>query len=369
MIFGGGLQPGFEPAAVLVTGGAGFIGSNLVRWLLAHPAGLRVVVLDRLTYAGNVANLHPAARESGPGGDGRFFFVHGDICDVELVKDLLSGDGLEPITGRRLPLVNAILHLAAESHVDRSILGPHEFVRTNIQGTLAVLEATRSELGIRPREFRFLNVSTDEVYGSLEPEAPAFRECNPLLPNSPYSASKAGADCLVRAYHETFGLPCLTSRCSNNYGPYQYPEKLIPLMVTRALADQPLPVYGDGLNVRDWLHVTDHCTALWAVLTRGAVGRTYNIGGNCERRNIDIVRAILAALDKPEALIQYVRDRPGHDRRYAMDASLIERDLGWRPQESFDHALRETIDWYVANRGWWDLILREEHMRLQDPYA
>jgi len=358
----------FAPRSVVVTGGAGFIGSNLVRWLLEQEPALEVIVLDSLTYAGNLASLRSSARAHGPDGDGRFYFVHGDICDGAITAGLLAGGMAEPGTGRRLPTPDAILHLAAESHVDRSIIGPAAFVTTNVQGTLSLLESVRHELARAPRGFRVVNVSTDEVYGSLGPTDAAFTERHPLQPNSPYSASKAGADCLVRAYHETFGLPCITTRCSNNYGPYQYPEKLIPLMITRALGDQPLPVYGDGLNVRDWLHVRDHCAALWTVMTLGKPGDVFNIGGDCERRNVDIVKAILAALGKPESLIQFVRDRPGHDRRYAMDAGTLEQQLGWQPVERFEPALQATIEWYLSNRTWWESILREEHREWQDPY-
>jgi len=363
------LKPAFEPTAVMITGGAGFIGANLVSWVLSRRADVHVIVLDNLSYAGNVANLRGPARLHGPTGDRRFFFVEGDICHGKLVSDLLAGTATEPLTGRQMPRPDAAMHLAAESHVDRSILGPAAFVRSNVQGTQSILEAVRQELARAPREFRFLKVSTDEVYGSLGPADPPFTEAHPLLPNSPYSASKAGADCLVRAYHETFDQPCITTRCSNNYGPMQYPEKLIPLMITRALADLPLPVYGDGLNVRDWLHVDDHCSALWAALTLGASGEVFNIGGNCEQRNIDIVRRILAVLGKPESLIQYVRDRPGHDRRYAMDASLISSRLGWRPREQFDEALERTIDWYLTNESWCRAVQRGEHLAAKNPYV
>jgi dTDP-glucose 4,6-dehydratase len=356
-------------ATVLLTGGAGFIGANLVRWLLENEPRLSVIVLDALTYAGNVASLAAVARRHGPAGDGRFHFVHGDIGDPALLERLVAGGAAEPSTGRRLPQPDTLLHLAAESHVDRSILGPAAFVATNVQGTLALLEATRRELTREPRAFRFVNVSTDEVYGSLGADDPAFTEQHPLQPNSPYSASKAGADCLVRAYTETFSLPCVTTRCSNNYGPLQFPEKLIPLMITRALADQPLPVYGDGGNVRDWLHVDDHCAAIWAVATRGRTGAVYNVGGNAERRNLDVVRTILATLGKPDSLIRFVPDRLGHDRRYAMDSRLLARELDWQPSVDFEAGLRRTVDWYVGHRDWWEPILGEEHRRWKDPYA
>ena len=354
---------------VLLTGGAGFIGANLVCWLLDNEPDLSVIVLDALTYAGNVASLTDVARRHGPAGDNRFYFAHGDIVDSAMLDLVISGRGVEPSTGRPLPKPDTLLHLAAESHVDRSILGPAAFVATNVQGTLALLEATRKELAREPRSFRFLNVSTDEVYGSLAAYDPAFTEKHPLQPNSPYSASKAGADCLVRAYAETFSLPCVITRCSNNYGPLQFPEKLIPLMITRALADQPLPVYGDGGNVRDWLHVDDHCSAIWAVATQGRIGAVYNVGGDAERRNIDVVRTILAALGKPDGLIRYVPDRLGHDRRYAMDSRMLRSELGWRPSYAFESGLQQTIAWYVRRRDWWEPILRDQHRGRTDPYA
>ena len=352
----------FQPRTALITGGAGFIGSNLVRWLLSHEPSLRVINLDALTYAGNLESLADVDERHGAGGDGRYSFVRGDIRDVALVSALLAGTHREVGSAHALPAPDAILHLAAESHVDRSIMGPAAFVNTNVQGTLTLLECTRGELQERPRPFRFVNVSTDEVYGSLGPDDHAFTEDNPLVPNSPYSASKAGADCLVRAYVETFGLPCLTTRCSNNYGPFQFPEKLIPLMITRALEDQPLPVYGDGLNVRDWLHVTDHASAIWAVCRRGTVARhVYNIGGRAEMKNIDVVRRLLRELGKPETLITYVNDRLGHDRRYAMDNTRIATELGWEPRYTFDSGIRETVRWYVENQLWWKRVKSEAY--------
>ncbi len=330
---------------VLVTGGAGFIGSNFVlQWL----AGQRtpVTVLDKLTYAGNLENLASVQQDS------RYRFVCGDIVDGALVRRLLE----EQRPG-------AIVNFAAESHVDRSIHGPAEFIRTNIEGTFQLLEAIRAywlELPAEQRrEFRFLHVSTDEVYGSLTPTAPAFIEETPYAPNSPYSASKAASDHLVRAYHHTYGLPVLTTNCSNNYGPRQFPEKLIPLVVQNALKGLPLPVYGDGQNVRDWLYVEDHCEGIRAVLDRGVPGQTYNIGGRQELSNLEVVRQICATLDdlkpagKPYAsLIAYVKDRPGHDRRYAMDITKIERELGWQPRETFAGGLRKTIQWYLDNPEW-----------------
>ncbi|MBL8340581.1 MAG: dTDP-glucose 4,6-dehydratase [Rubrivivax sp.] len=335
---------------LLVTGGAGFIGSNFVLDWFAQPgdAGAeRIVNLDALTYAGNLRNLAALA------GDARHVFVRGDIRDRALVDRLLA---------EHRP--RAIVHFAAESHVDRSILGPAAFVQTNVEGTFTLLEAARvhlQSLALAERgAFRFLHVSTDEVYGSLAPGAPAFTEAHPFEPNSPYSASKAASDHLVRAWFHTYGLPVLTSNCSNNYGPYQFPEKLIPLMIVNALAGKPLPVYGDGLQVRDWLYVGDHCTALRAVLARGRPGETYNIGGWNEQPNIEIVRTLCALLDelRPGAagscvrLITHVKDRPGHDRRYAVDARKIERELGWRPAETFTTGIRKTVRWYLDHAAW-----------------
>jgi len=345
---------------VLITGGAGFIGSNLVRWILERHRDVVVINLDLLTYAGNLESLADVSSRFGAEGEDRYFFVQGDIRDQKLVRAILAGQART--SGRAIPSPNTILHLAAESHVDRSILGPTDFVSTNVQGTHTLLQCTRAELEQRPRDFRFVNVSTDEVYGSLAPDAPPFTEDYPLLPNSPYSASKAGADCLVRAYVETFGLPCLTTRCSNNYGPYQFPEKLIPLMLTRALDDQPLPVYGDGRNVRDWLYVTDHAAALWEVCTRGDVkDGVYNIGGEAEMQNIDLVRLLLRMIGKPDSLITFVNDRPGHDRRYAMDIGRISTRLGWRPAVTFAEGLRRTVEWYLANEQWWRRVQSEAY--------
>lgn len=341
----------FTPSVVLVTGGAGFIGSNFVRWLLARDPRIVVVNLDLLTYAGNLESLAGVVAAHGPNGDGRHEFVHGDIRDGGRVASILSGRG-----------VDAVVHLAAESHVDRSIIGPAQFVSTNVVGTQVLLDAVRVELDRSPRPFRFLQVSTDEVYGSLDSGAAPFTEQSPLAPNSPYAASKAGADCLVRAYKETFGVPALIARCSNNYGPHQFPEKLIPLMVTRALASESLPVYGDGLNVRDWLHVDDHASALWAILTQGDIADgVYNIGGDSERANLDVVRAILAQLGAPESLIQFVGDRKGHDRRYAMDHSLLTRRTGWTPARTFDAGLLDTVLWYRDNERWWTRVRNEAY--------
>jgi dTDP-glucose 4,6-dehydratase len=352
----------FQPHCVLVTGGAGFIGSNLVRWILERHSDITVVNLDALTYAGNLESLSDVSERFGPGGEGRYFFIHGDIRDEKLVSSVLAGRARPPGASGPVPPTDAVLHLAAESHVDRSILGPADFVSTNVQGTHTLLQCTRAELAVRRREFRFVNVSTDEVYGSLTPNAAAFTETHPLLPNSPYSASKAGADCLVRAYGETFQLPCLTTRCSNNYGPYQFPEKLIPHMITRALCDQPLPLYGDGRHVRDWLYVTDHAAAIWEVCTRGQLQEgVYNIGGAAEMPNLELVRLLLRLLGKSESLITFVKDRPGHDRRYAMDISRISSSLGWSPEVTLREGLRRTVEWYMANEPWWRRVQTEAY--------
>ena len=336
---------------ILVTGGAGFIGSNFVlTWMKANRGS--IVNLDLLTYAGNSANL--AALNA----NARYTFVRGDICDAELVGSLL-----------RTHRPRAIVHFAAESHVDRSIASPEAFIRTNVHGTFVLLEQARAYwAALRPAEkeaFRFLHVSTDEVYGTLAPNDPAFSETTPYAPNSPYAASKAGSDHLARAYFHTFHMPVLTTNCSNNYGPFQFPEKLIPLMILNALEGKPLPVYGDGKNVRDWLFVEDHCAAIRAVLERGRPGETYNIGGNSERANIDVVRTICDLVDemRPQSgvaprteLIKYVEDRPGHDRRYAIDATKITRELGWTPAEQFEGGLRKTVQWYLESTAWIDSV-------------
>jgi dTDP-glucose 4,6-dehydratase len=352
---------------ILVTGAAGFIGSNFVlEWLRA--TGEPVVSLDALTYAGNLENL--ASLE----GDARHHFVRGDITDRALVDSLLA-------THRP----RAIVHFAAESHVDRSIHGPEAFLRTNIHGAFVLLEAARHFwAGLRTDSpeahaaFRFLHVSTDEVYGSLGADDPAFTETHPYQPNSPYSASKAASDHLVRAWHHTYGLPVLTTNCSNNYGPFQFPEKLIPLVITRALRGEPLPVYGDGTNVRDWLYVTDHCEAIRMVLERGRLGETYNIGGWNEKSNIEIVRTVCALLDElqpdpvgpRERLITFVTDRPGHDRRYAIDARKIADEIGWRPAETFETGIRRTVRWYLDHAGWVEGVLSGRYQDwVQSNYA
>lgn len=332
---------------ILVTGGAGFIGANFVhQWLEAESVPL--INLDKLTYAGNLASLR--AVESDP----KYAFLHADIADSGVVSRLLA---------ERKPV--AIVNFAAESHVDRSIHGPEDFIQTNVLGTFRLLEAVRAYWSVLPAadrdSFRFLHVSTDEVYGSLKAKDDAFHEKTAYAPNSPYSASKAASDHLVRAYHHTYGLPTLTTNCSNNYGPYQFPEKLIPLVILNALSGKPLPVYGDGMNIRDWLYVGDHCSAIRAVLSNGRLGETYNVGGNSEKTNIDVVRTICRILDelKPEpkgrhyeSLITFVKDRPGHDLRYAIDASKIDGELGWKPAETFASGLRKTVLWYLQNPQW-----------------
>ena len=332
---------------ILVTGGAGFIGSNFVlEWL--SEADRAVVNLDKLTYAGNIQNLESVAD------DPRHVFVHGDIGDGELMSALLR---------RHQP--EAIVHFAAESHVDRSIVGPEDFVATNVMGTFRLLEAARgywsSLAGSERERFRFLHVSTDEVYGSLGPQDPPFTESTPYAPNSPYAASKAASDHLARAYYHTYGLPVLTTNCSNNYGPYQFPEKLIPLMCLNALEGKPLPVYGDGDNVRDWLYVGDHCEAIRTVLAHGRPGETYNIGGESEKTNLEVIRTLCGIIDelrpradstKRASLVTFVKDRPGHDRRYAIDATKIGKELGWRPRMSFEEGLRRTVAWYLDHGPW-----------------
>jgi len=331
---------------ILVTGGAGFIGSNFILQRM-QESSLSIINLDKLTYAGNLRNLESIAR------DGRYTFVQGDIADRKLVSQLLA---------EQRPA--AVVHFAAESHVDRSIRGPEDFIRANVNGTFALLEEARAYWGGLSAEhrgrFRFLHVSTDEVFGSLGTSDPAFSETTPYAPNSPYAASKAASDHLVRAYHHTYGLPTLTTNCSNNYGRFQFPEKLIPLMILNARDGKPLPVYGDGRNVRDWLYVDDHCEAIATVLRKGKPGDTYNIGGWNEKPNIEIVETICDLVDEMvprqgpsrRELITYVKDRPGHDRRYAMDASKIERELGWRPKETLESGLHKTVRWYLENTDW-----------------
>lgn len=329
---------------ILITGGAGFIGSNFIHYLLKHKKGVEYVVnLDVLTYAGNLENLADVDLDS------CYYFVKGNICDKELVEKLFCEYDFD-----------TVVHFAAESHVDRSIVEPEIFLTTNVVGTQTLLDAAKRHWKVDPedkysREFRpgvrYLQVSTDEVYGALGKKG-MFRETTPLSPNSPYSASKASADLLVRAYHQTYGMPVNITRCSNNYGPYQFPEKLIPLMIHNAQTDKPLPVYGDGMQIRDWLHVADHCAAIYTVLTKGKTGEIYNIGGNNEKTNLEIVRLILQELNKPESLITYVKDRPGHDRRYAIDNTKITTELGWAPVYTFEQGIHETIQWYLNHPDW-----------------
>lgn len=324
---------------LLLTGGCGFIGANLVRYLRQHHPADRVIVLDALTYAGNLHNLDDLQ------GDAGVKFVHGNILDGELVARILRDEKID-----------AVAHLAAESHVDRSILGPMAFIETNVVGTATLLEAARAAAVTR-----FLHVSTDEVYGSLLPTEPPFTEETPLAPRSPYAASKAASDHLVLSYVHTYGFPAVVTRCSNNYGPFQFPEKLIPLMILKAMAGEPLPVYGDGQQVRDWIHVWDHCAGLAAVLHKGRVGEVYNLGGRSERPNLDIVHAILRLLGKPADLIRHVTDRPGHDRRYAIECRKAEAELGWTPRHNLEDGLRDTVAWYKQNRSWWQRIQTGEY--------
>jgi dTDP-glucose 4,6-dehydratase len=338
---------------VLVTGGCGFIGANFIRHLLAAPdfSG-RVINVDRLTYAGNPENLADIQAEAG----GRYRFFRGDICDAESMAAMFEQFAID-----------AVCHFAAESHVDRSILGPEDFIRTNILGTFRLLEVCRR---FSDQIELFHHVSTDEVYGSLEKEAPAFSETTAYDPSSPYSASKAGSDHLVRAYHRTYGVPVTITNCSNNYGAYQFPEKLIPLMILNALEEKPLPVYGDGQNVRDWLFVEDHCRAIWRVMRAGNRGETYNIGGRCEMRNLTVVETICDRIDKlrpaeggkpRRELVTFVADRPGHDRRYAIDCARIEQELGWTPAETFETGIDKTIRWYLENMDWVDRVRGGEY--------
>ena len=343
---------------VLVTGGAGFIGSNFLQYILENEQSLALLVnLDLLTYAGNLENLKEVEQ------DPRYHFVKGDVRDRELVDRLFSEYQFD-----------TVVHFAAESHVDRSIVEPEVFLTTNVIGTQTLLDAAKRHWKADPddkysKEFRpgvrYLQVSTDEVYGALG-KTGMFQETTPLAPNSPYSASKASADLMVRAYHQTYGMPVNITRCSNNYGPYQFPEKLIPLMIHNAETNTPLPVYGDGMQIRDWLHVKDHCAAIWTVLTKGKVGEVHNIGGNNEKANIEIVKMILKALGKGEELISYVQDRPGHDRRYAIDNTKITTELGWRPQYTFENGILDTIYWYQTHQAWMDRIVSGTY---QDYYA
>ncbi len=344
-----------KPRKIIITGGAGFIGANFVyHWCETYPQD-RVIVLDALTYAGNRQTIAPLEKTA------NLKFVQGDICDRALLDELLENESIDTIA-----------HFAAESHVDRSILGPGAFVQTNVVGTFTLLEAFRQrwQQQSKPADYRFLHVSTDEVYGSLELDDPPFTETTPYTPNSPYSASKAGSDHLARAYYHTYGMPTLITNCSNNYGSYHFPEKLIPLMCINILLGKPLPVYGDGQNIRDWLYVKDHCRALDVVINKGNPGETYNVGGNNEVKNIDLVNMLCQLMDElaenmpvnPSAkLITFVKDRPGHDRRYAIDATKIKTELGWTPQVTVEEGLRLTVQWYLQNRDWWQPLLSTEY--------
>lgn len=325
---------------LLVTGGAGFIGSNFVRYMVERYPHYHIVNLDKLTYAGNLANLREMEGKS------NYSFVKGDIADSTLINKLFAKEQID-----------YILNFAAESHVDRSITEPDIFIKTNVMGTQVLLDAAK-KFNVK----KYLQVSTDEVYGTLG-DTGYFTEETPLAPNSPYSASKAGADLLVRAYHETYGLPINITRCSNNYGPYHFPEKLIPLMIINALHDKPLPVYGDGLNIRDWLHVEDHCQAIDLVLHKGEPGEVYNVGGNNERTNMDVVKIILSELGKPESLIKFVDDRLGHDRRYAIDATKLKTQLGWIPKYKFEDGIKQTIQWYLDHKDWWENIISGDYQQ------
>jgi dTDP-glucose 4,6-dehydratase len=356
-------------SSLLVTGGAGFIGANFVHYWLRNYPNDKVVVLDALTYAGNKANLVPV--ENYP----KFLFVHGDIKDFDLVANLLQDQELD-----------TIVHFAAESHVDRSIHGPDAFVDTNITGTHTLLKAAQKvwldsqSSALTPRSpFRFHHISTDEVYGSLRSDDPGFSETTPYAPNSPYAASKAGSDFLVRAYYKTYGLPMTISNCSNNYGPYQHPEKLIPLLVLNCLENKPLPIYGDGLNIRDWLYVEDHCRGIDLILKKGRIGETYNIGGNCEKTNLEVVETVCTLMDEIHpnknltpysSLLTFIKDRPGHDRRYAIDAGKISAELAYAPVESFESGMRKTVEWYLKNLEWCKKVMGEDYQKwLEQNYS
>ncbi len=359
----------FDPGTVLVTGGSGFIGSTLVRRLLAGSPARQVVNLDALTYAASPATLADVAAAHGAGGDGRYHFVHGDVRDRGLVERVLAGRVERAASGRRVPAPDAVLHLAAASHVDRAILDPAAVVDVNVNGTLVLLDAVRIELAARPREFRYVQVSTDEVYGALDDGAPPVGEEAPLAPNNPYAAGKAAGDLLVRAYARTFGVPALITRGANTFGPYQFPEKLIPLFVVRALRGEPLPVFGDGLQRRRWLSAEDHAAGIWAVCARGDPARlTYNLGGDAEHTTLEIARRIVALLGTSDGLIRLVPDRPAHDRRYAVDDRWARRELGWAPSRPFDAALADTVRWYVEHAEWWEPLRGEAYRATEALY-
>ncbi len=358
----------FAPATVMITGAAGFIGGTLVRWLLANNPDVRVVTYDALTYAGNLDSLAGVFATHSAHGDGRHFFVKADICDAESFSAVLDGRGRETGTNRPIPPADAIIHLAAESHVDRSIMGPAAFITTNVVGTQVILESVRRSLDTAPRPFRMLHVGTDEVYGDLELGDAPWTEEEPLKPSSPYAASKASADLLIGAWRRTFGLPLLLTRCGNNYGPYHFPEKLIPLVITRAMAGSSIPVYGDGMQVRDWIHAEDHARALWAVLTRGELGRTYHVSAGEQKSNRDVITSILQQLGQPESLMTRVTDRLGHDRRYALDNGRITSELGWQPAIRWDEGIAQTVRWYQENREWWGRVASEAYRAAEALY-
>lgn len=329
---------------ILVTGGAGFIGSNFIRYILSKYSNCQIVNLDKLTYAGNLDNLSDVEDQL------NYRFVKGDVCDADLVNGIVADE------------IDAVVHFAAESHVDRSIYDPALFVKTNVLGTQVLLESA-----LKYKVERFIQISTDEVYGSLGKQG-SFKETSPLSPNSPYAASKASADLLVRAYFQTFRAPAIITRCSNNYGPYQFPEKLIPLFITNAFCHRELPVYGDGLYIRDWIHVEDHCKALDAILHKGKVGDTYNIAGGNEKTNLEITGLILQALNKPKSLVKHVKDRPAHDRRYSLDCSKIEAELGWKPETPTEDGISKTVDWYVSHQEWWQKVKSGEYLKYYEKH-
>lgn len=358
----------FTPTTVMVTGGAGFIGGTLVRWLLANQPEVRVVTYDALTYAGNLDSLADVFAKHGASGDGRHYFVKGNVCDMMSLAATVDGMATEKTSGRPIPRADAIIHLAAETHVDRSIMGPAPFIATNVVGTQVVLESVRRTLDTGPRPFRLLHVGTDEVYGDLSPDDAPWTEESPLKPSSPYAASKASADLLVGAWHRTYGTPVVLTRCGNNYGPYQFPEKLIPLVITRALAGSSIPVYGDGLQVRDWIHAEDHARALWMVLTRGRLGRMYHVSAGDQRTNRDVISSILRQLGTPESLMTRVTDRLGHDRRYALDNARLTSELGWRAEQPWDQGIAKTVAWYKSNPEWWRRVLSEAYRAAEALY-
>ena len=350
---------------LLVTGGCGFIGSNFIRHAFNRTSGLFITNLDLLTYSGNIENLTDVVSRENADSPPRYRFIQGNIENTEFVVNSIRKSFDDSTT----PPIDSVVHFAAESHVDRSILGPLQFFATNVLGTASMLEAVRAVRENLPDHFRFIHVSTDEVYGDLPADEPPNTESKALTPTSPYAASKASSDLLVSSYCRTFEFPALVTRCSNNYGPFQYPEKLIPLMTTKALTGNRLPVYGNGANIRDWIHVEDHCSALWALLHHGHLGTSYNIGGNSELSNLEIVRRILSSLDLPETLIKFVADRPAHDKRYSLDIRRIRKHTGWQPMVSFDNGLESTIEWYREHEKWWRPLLPESNRVLKELYA